>query len=347
MSTYTTTTNFAAKDSLPSGSSDKIVRGSEFTQEFNNIATAINDTDSKTNINASAIESLETSVASNASDITTLQNDKAPLASPTFTGTSTFSDVNLVDGATLSLGADDDLRLFHNGVHSHMYDRGTGNLYIGSNGNGIGLQTVDANGASNGTLANFNNGGSCQLFHNNDKKFQTNEFGVEVIGLTATTTLAVTTEAAFTDLTVIGSDERRADGNLGFTYISFKNQDATATYGNIYHASGTLTYSTSSDYRLKENIVTLEGACERVKQLPVKRFNFTGFDRTVDGFLAHEVQDIVPEAVVGDKDAVDEDGAPVYQAIDQSKLVPLLTAALQEALERIEILETTVNGGGE
>jgi hypothetical protein len=62
----------------------------------------------------------------------------------------------------------------------------------------------------------------------------------------------------------------------------------------------------------------------------------------MDGFLAHEAQAVVPEAVTGEKDAVDDDGNPVYQGIDQSKLVPLLTAALQEAIGRIETLEAEV-----
>jgi hypothetical protein len=106
----------------------------------------------------------------------------------------------------------------------------------------------------------------------------------------------------------------------------------------------------SSDYRLKENIVPLVGACDRLKQIPVHRFNFKPFeetgvefhDMTVDGFLAHEVQPFVPEAITGEKDAVDDEGNSVYQGIDQSKLVPLLTAALQEALARIETLEADV-----
>jgi len=62
----------------------------------------------------------------------------------------------------------------------------------------------------------------------------------------------------------------------------------------------------------------------------------------VDGFIAHEAQAVVPEAVTGTKDAVDEDGNPDYQGIDQSKLVPLLTAALQEAVKRIEALESKI-----
>ena len=69
------------------------------------------------------------------------------------------------------------------------------------------------------------------------------------------------------------------------------------------------------------------------------RFNFTGSENTVDGFIAHEAQQVVPESVTGDKDAVDAEGNPVYQGIEQSKLVQLLTAALQEAIARIEALE--------
>ena len=106
-------------------------------------------------------------------------------------------------------------------------------------------------------------------------------------------------------------------------------------------ASGTtgVAYLTSSDYRLKENVAPVDNAAARVKALKPCRFNFIGEERTVDGFLAHEAQEVVPESVAGDKDAVGADGNPMYQGIDQSKLVPLLTAALQEALARIEALE--------
>ena len=99
-------------------------------------------------------------------------------------------------------------------------------------------------------------------------------------------------------------------------------------------------YTTSSDYRLKENVTDLTGATERLNQLNPVRFNFTRLpDETVDGFLAHEVQTIVPEAVVGEKDAVNEDGSIQSQGIDQSKLVPLLVATIQELEARIATLE--------
>jgi hypothetical protein len=113
--------------------------------------------------------------------------------------------------------------------------------------------------------------------------------------------------------------------------------------GTISVTAGGTAYNTSSDYRLKENITLLDGAIARLNQLPVHRFNFIADpDKEVDGFLAHEAAAVVPECVTGEKDEVDEDGNAVYQGIDQSKLVPLLTAALQEAIAMIGALEARI-----
>jgi hypothetical protein len=110
--------------------------------------------------------------------------------------------------------------------------------------------------------------------------------------------------------------------------------------GSISVSSTATAYNTSSDYRLKENIIAVADGITRLQQLKPSRFNFKAdSSHTVDGFIAHEVQAVVPEAVTGTKDAVDADGNPEYQGIDQSKLVPLLTAALQEAIAKIESLE--------
>jgi hypothetical protein len=126
-----------------------------------------------------------------------------------------------------------------------------------------------------------------------------------------------------------------------FFFISFAA--AGTGVGGITSNSTTTTYGTTSDYRLKENIEPITDSVDRLKQLNPCKFNFIAApERTVDGFLAHEVQTHVPEAVVGKKDAVDQSGEPVYQNIDQSKLVPLLTAALQEAVARIEAQDTTI-----
>ena len=139
---------------------------------------------------------------------------------------------------------------------------------------------------------------------------------------------------------VTASTWNRTDANEAWVSHRFYTQSNVS--GHIQVNVGSVTYSTSSDYRLKENIIDLTGAIARVKTLKPKRFNFKLRPAdTVDGFLAHEVT-TVPEATTGTKDEVDSEGNPVYQGIDQSKIVPLLTAALQEAITKIETLETKV-----
>jgi hypothetical protein len=116
-----------------------------------------------------------------------------------------------------------------------------------------------------------------------------------------------------------------------------------STVGKIKVAGSATQYFTSSDYRLKENVVPVSDGITRLKQLKPSRFNFVvDPGKTIDGFLAHEVQSVIPDAVDGTKDEVDADDNPVYQGIDHSKLVPLLTAALQEAIAKIETLEAKV-----
>jgi hypothetical protein len=117
----------------------------------------------------------------------------------------------------------------------------------------------------------------------------------------------------------------------------------TTEIGHITCSNSSTSFSTTSDYRLKENITEITDGINRVKQLNPSRFNFiTDPDRIVDGFIAHEVQDIVPEAITGEKDAVNEDDSINPQGIDQSKLVPLLTAALQEAIALIESQQSQI-----
>ena len=116
--------------------------------------------------------------------------------------------------------------------------------------------------------------------------------------------------------------------------------------GSIQVNTSSTAYNTSSDYRLKENITTITDGITRLKTLIPRRFNFkTDPDKTVDGFIAHEVT-AVPESVSGTKDEVaTEDskeakkGDPIYQQIDQAKLVPLLVAAVQELITKVETLE--------
>ena len=167
-------------------------------------------------------------------------------------------------------------------------------------------------------------------------------------------------------LSADGTTNALARGSNG-TVLQFYSGSGGAGYISV--SGNAASYNTSSDYRLKENVETLSGAITRVKALKPKRFSWIedGLDSpNIDGFLAHEAQTVVPEAISGAKDAMrdeeyevtpavlDDDGnvvteavmgtrsVPDYQGIDQSKLVPLLTAALQEAIAKIEDLETRV-----
>ena len=119
--------------------------------------------------------------------------------------------------------------------------------------------------------------------------------------------------------------------------LRFENDNTTV--GSITHNNSSTAYNTSSDYRLKENATAISDGITRLKTLKPYRFNFKiDADKTLDGFFAHEVT-AVPEAVTGTKDEVDSDNNPVYQGIDQSKLVPLLVAAVQELIGKVEALE--------
>jgi len=135
---------------------------------------------------------------------------------------------------------------------------------------------------------------------------------------------------------------RATQSNPSSNSVVLKFENNGTTVGQVYYNSSTTTYATSSDYRLKEDIIEMDGSIDRLKALKPCNFRWKSDGTRVDGFIAHEAQEVVPEAVSGTKDAVDEEGNPDYQGIDQAKLVPLLTKALQEAVAKIESLETRV-----
>ena len=137
--------------------------------------------------------------------------------------------------------------------------------------------------------------------------------------------------------------ETHSNSTATHNHLQFRNSSGTEV-GTISCTTTATSFNTGSDHRLKENVADMTGAIVRVKQLTPKRFNFIADtdDTTVDGFLAHEAQTVVPEAVTGTHNEVDDDGNPIYQGIDQAKLVPVLTGALQEAIAKIEALETRV-----
>ena len=125
------------------------------------------------------------------------------------------------------------------------------------------------------------------------------------------------------------------NNSTGAVYkMDFRQNNSTK--GSISCSSSAVSFNTSSDYRLKENVDYTWDATTRLKQLKPARFNFIADETNtlVDGFLAHEVSSIVPEAITGEKDGAE------MQGIDQSKLVPLLVKTIQELEARITALES-------
>jgi hypothetical protein len=117
---------------------------------------------------------------------------------------------------------------------------------------------------------------------------------------------------------------------------------AGSLVGRISTNNTTTTYATSSDYRLKHDIQPMTGALAKVAQLKPVTYKWNVDDSQSQGFIAHELQEVVPECVTGEKDAVDADGNPQYQGIDTSFLVATLTAAIKEQQAIITALTARV-----
>jgi hypothetical protein len=150
------------------------------------------------------------------------------------------------------------------------------------------------------------------------------------------------TNVLFNGQTQIGMSLQTTFGSVGSDFIRFLNSSGTNIGEIEQNGANTVAYLTSSDYRLKEDVQPMVGSVDRLMALKPVNFAWKADGSRVDGFIAHEAQEVVPECVSGSKDAVDDEGNPVYQGIDQSKIVPLLVAALQEALTKIEALEARV-----
>ena len=121
----------------------------------------------------------------------------------------------------------------------------------------------------------------------------------------------------------------------GFLYNS-------ATIGSITQNGTTaVAYNTTSDHRLKNNVTPLSGALAKVQALKPSEFDWID-GRHDDGFIAHELQAVLPNVVTGEKDAVDEDGKPKYQQVDYARIVPTLCAAIQEQQAIIEQLTARI-----
>ena len=123
--------------------------------------------------------------------------------------------------------------------------------------------------------------------------------------------------------------------------ISFFNSAGTQQGYISTNGSGTTTYATSSDYRLKENIVPMTGALSKVAQLKPVTYKWKSDGSDGQGFIAHELAEVLPQCVDGEKDAVDKDGNPKYQGVDTSFLLATLVSAIQELKAEFDAYKAT------
>ena len=135
------------------------------------------------------------------------------------------------------------------------------------------------------------------------------------------------------------SNENNTD-NVGRS--SFNFQRGGTLVGQIVTTNSTCAYNSVSDYRLKENIAPMIGALGKVAQLKPCTFTWKSNSFIGQGFIAHELQEVVPDCVTGEKDAVDAEGNPQYQGIDTSFLVATLTAAIQELKALVDTQASTI-----
>ena len=152
-----------------------------------------------------------------------------------------------------------------------------------------------------------------------------------------TTTNAITNATSYLDTnTTLQSYQ-----GTGIPHMQFLN--GATTVGSVTNNGTAASFNTTSDYRVKDKLGEIDDAVARVLELEPLLYSFIGSEEVNEGFIAHEVQAIVPNAVTGDKDAVDpETDAPILQQLDLSKLVPLLTQALKEAIWKIDDLQEKV-----
>ena len=367
------------------------------TLDVTTVATAATfepdgDTSSGDNaaIGYTAAEGLILTGQGSTSDVT-VKNDADGTVFTIPTGT---DDILFPDSAKAMWGAGSDLQLYHDGSHSYIVDNGTGNLKIqGSQVDILGSDETMATFADDGAVTLYHNnvaklatasdginvGGSADGFiHCTDEHlylktdsakhiiFQTNGAN-ERMRILSGGCLVIGTDDIFTSgsrMDIRGAASSTATsisiGTNGQKGMSFQNA-SYSEQGSITINSGSVAFNTSSDYRLKENQTAITDGIDRIKQLKPYRFNFKADpDTTVDGFFAHEVSSIVPEAITGEKDAMHPDilytaddelpeGKNIGdvkvatkinpQGIDQSKLIPILVASIIELEARVKTLE--------
>jgi hypothetical protein len=232
-----------------------------------------------------------------------------------------------------------------NGFVERMRLDSSGNLGIGTSspgsklhidGNFIRIEQSGANTAYFGNAADLITGapaGAAIRFNNTALRIASSDTQIAMFDssgnlLVGTQSLGGSGGVSIYGGSVPGITINKSASGGPFNAIAF--QHAGTTVGSITTTDTATAYNTSSDYRLKDNIAPMTGALAKVAALKPVTYKWKVDGSDGEGFIAHELAEVCPSAVVGAKDAVDAEGKPVYQGIDTSFLVATLTAAIQE-----------------
>jgi len=154
-----------------------------------------------------------------------------------------------------------------------------------------------------------------------------------------------TTDSFSTQGTVIGPNAEITLARTGSdSVMRFASTNTGLLVGSINITTTATSYATSSDYRLKENVAPMQNALATIAELKPVTYTWKAGGSAGQGFIAHELQEVVPDCVTGEKDAVDKDGNPQYQGVDTSFLVATLVAAIQELKAEVDSLKAQIQG---
>jgi hypothetical protein len=244
--------------------------------------------------------------------------------------------LTLQSAGTTAVTVDTSQNVIINGTTALNTSAGRGNITI--NGSSNAILNFSAAGVDQGYIYHD---GTNMLIDNSKSGFQrfatSGTERMRVLG-DGSILLGTTTQGGATGISFSSASDSALYGKSMYmnspyngtrNAISFAYNSAGGV-GQIVTGTNSVSYQSGSDYRLKEDIAPMTGALATVAQLKPVTFKWKSDGSDGQGFIAHEIQAVVPDCVTGEKDAVDKDGKPVYQGVDTSFLVATLTAAIQE-----------------